>query len=62
MPNISQFFTRILIIIGNKIVKFTQHFLKIEDNCTISGVPRLTGGISPDPSCGNGRQVIHNSG
>ena len=61
MTNISQFLTKILLIIGYKNVKVSQHFLQIEDNPTISGVPGLTGGISPDLSCGNGRHVTHNS-
>ena len=63
MTNISQSLTKILlVVIGNKIVKVTQHFLQIEDNPTISGVPGLTGGISPDSSGCNGRHVTHNSG
>ena len=61
MTNISQCFTKILLIVCNKNVKVTQHFLQIEDNPTISDVPGFTGGISADLSCGNGRHVTHNT-
>ena len=45
--------------IGNKNVKVPQHFLQVEDNSTISGVPVLAGGISGDRSGRNGRHVSH---